>query len=195
MSLEELVQRVSQYQINDEFRDEVVGLRCCELALEALKTGNYGVGAILLDAEGNTLVEEKNQVFAEHFCSSGHAEMRLIDTYEEKFLHNYAVDELKLVVSLEPCPMCLSRLLLSGIGIVKYMVDDPVGGMVNKMDDMPAAWKNLASMQTFFRAHISSELRQLAKDLSQFGLSTLRANLMNERLAEPDHTEFQFTAD
>ncbi|WP_372741072.1 nucleoside deaminase [Neptunomonas sp.] len=181
MKLSALVQRVNDYVLNPEYRDDAVGLRCCQLALKALQCGNYGVAAVLSDASGNVLVEAHNQVFSEQFCSAGHAEMRIIDAYEADFRNQYPADQLKLLVSLEPCPMCLSRLLLSGVGLIKYMVDDPAGGMVSRISDMPPAWQNLASMQTFYHAHISNELRQLAFDLSQHELDHLRAKLMSQR--------------
>jgi len=78
----------------------------------------------------------------------------------------------------------LSRLILSGIGIIKYMVDDAVGGMVNRIDHMPPAWRNLASLQSFYRAHISSDLKLLAKDIAQARMPELRAKLMNERVGQ-----------
>lgn len=181
INLSELAQRVSDYPLNPEYRDETMGLRCCQLALKALQSGNYGVAALLIDASGNILIEEYNQVFSKSFCSAGHAEMRVIDQYEARFQQQYPVDQLKLLVSLEPCPMCLTRLLLSGIGLVKYMVDDPAGGMVSRISDLPPAWRNLASLQTFYHAHISDKLRQLAHDLSQHQLDRLRDHLMSQR--------------
>ncbi|WP_036552614.1 nucleoside deaminase [Neptunomonas japonica] len=181
MDIDELVQLVKKYQINPHFRDEEVSFRCCELALSALLSGNYGVGAVLLDADGQVLIEEKNAVFSTQFCSSAHAEMRVLDRYEACFIKEYPAAQLKLVVSLEPCPMCLSRILLSGIGIVKYVVEDVAGGMVSHMSRMPPAWQNLASLQSFYHAHVSPELRQLAKELSQHNLTYLRTALLQQR--------------
>jgi tRNA(adenine34) deaminase len=182
MELSELALRVNAYPVNAEFRDDAIGLRCCELALNALTSGNYGVGAVLMDSAGNILIEEENQVFTEKFCSAGHAEMRLIDQYEDKFRTQYPAYQLKLVVSLEPCPMCLSRLMLSGIGVIKYMASDSAGGMVNNIKGMPPAWQNLAFTQSYYHAHISSQLRQLAQDLSQHNIDQLRARLLRQRI-------------
>lgn len=181
MGIDDLVQYVKEFQVNPHFRDEEVGLRCCELALSALLSGNYGVGAVLLDAEGQILIEEKNSVFSTQFCSSAHAEMKVIDQYEAGFRKEYPVGQLKLLVSLEPCPMCLSRILLSGIGVVKYLAKDAAGGMVERMSSMPPAWQNLASAQSFYHAHVSPELCQLAKTLSQHNLAHLRAALLQQR--------------
>ncbi len=181
MKLSALEHRISHYTINPEYRDEEAGLRCCQLALQALQSGNYGVAAVLLDQSGDILVEAHNQVFSESFCSAGHAEMRVVDAYEADFRDQYPAGQLKLLVSLEPCPMCLSRLLLSGIGLIKYMVEDSAGGMVSRINDMPPAWRNLASLQSFYHAHISDELRRLAYDLSQHELGHLRDKLMSQR--------------
>ncbi|MBT3146531.1 nucleoside deaminase [Neptunomonas phycophila] len=184
MDFSHIEERLSAYKPDPEFRDDAVGLQCCQLAFSALKNGDYGVGAILLDPDGAPLIFSQNAVFSDGFCSSGHAEMKLLDLYEASYRSKYEPDELKLVVSLEPCPMCLSRLILSGIGIIKYMVDDAVGGMVNRIDHMPPAWRNLASLQSFYRAHISSDLKLLAKDIAQARMPELRAKLMNERVGQ-----------
>jgi tRNA(Arg) A34 adenosine deaminase TadA len=181
IDIDELFQRVKRYQVNPSFRDEEVGLRCCELALDALVSGNYGVGAVLLDAQGQILVEEKNTVFSTPFCSSAHAEMRVIDRYEAAFRKKHPPGALMLVVSLEPCPMCLSRILLSGIGVVKYVAEDDAGGMVTRISHMPPAWQNLAGLQSFYHAHVSPELYQLAKTLSQQNLTYLRTALLKQR--------------
>ncbi|WP_293267171.1 nucleoside deaminase [Neptunomonas sp.] len=181
MTLDQLALRVKKFPIKESFRDEEVGLRCCELALDALSSGNYGVGAVLLDANGYVLIEENNAVFSTRFCSSAHAEMRVIDKYESDFRETYPPGQLKLVVSLEPCPMCLSRILLSGIGVIKYLVKDSAGGMVERMSDMPPAWQNLANLQSFYHAHASDELCQLALELSQHNIVYLREALMKQR--------------
>jgi tRNA(adenine34) deaminase len=37
------------------------------------------------------------------------------------------------MVSLEPCLMCLTRLLLAGIGEIVYLANDYAGGMAKRL--------------------------------------------------------------
>lgn len=182
MSLTQLEQRLGAYLPQSQYRDDPLGLICCQQALLALQAGDYGVGAVLVDPDGRRMVA-CNQVFSAGFCSRNHAEMRLLDQLESRNepFSPYPPDDLKLVVSLEPCPMCLSRLILSGIGVVKYLAPDAQGGMVRHLNHLPPAWKNLAGLQAFYTAHVSTELRQLAADLAAFGLEERRQRLLARR--------------
>lgn len=184
LEVERCKARIKTYQVDPEYRDEYLGLRCCELALQAIESGSYGVGALLVDGKGEIILEACNSVFSgDHIHTAAHAEMNLIDQLEA--LDTKPIpDSLKLLVSLEPCPMCLTRILASGIGVVKYMAEDRAGGMLSNLGDMPPAWQNLAQTQSFYRAHISDDLRDLAHDLSQQGLSILREKLATARKAD-----------
>lgn len=124
--------------------DDLWAKRCCQQALWALEQGGYGVGAILVDEQGALVCEAYNQVFAEgRYQSQRHAEMELIDRLESQFAHLNR-KQLTLYVSLEPCVMCTGRILLSGIGHVRYLVKDPVGGLLTHRHHLPPAWANLA---------------------------------------------------
>ena len=35
--------------------------------------------------------------------------------------------------SIEPCPMCVARLIATGVGTVKFVAPDASGGMVQTM--------------------------------------------------------------
>ncbi len=160
--------------------DWQAGVRCCQLALAAAESGCYGVGAVLLDESGQTLAEGHNQVFLEGFHSSAHAEMLVLDRFEAMYPAYGDRSGLTLVVSLEPCPMCLVRSMLAGIGQVRYLVEDIDGGMAAHGRRLPAAWRNLASLQQRQQAAVSSELRALAAELAAFNIAGLRRRLLAE---------------
>jgi cytosine deaminase len=82
-----------------------------------------------------------------------------------------------LICSLEPCPMCLARLLIAGVETVKFIANDELGGMVGYLHQLPAAWQRLAERVEFRRADTSDELRRLASDVFLLNLDGLRRKL------------------
>lgn len=176
----ELIATLKHLQPDSGYRDDRLALHCCRLALDALEQGSYGVAALLLDPEGNIVAQAENQVFSGEqgatYNSRGHAEMLLIDQLESGQL-DWSPQQLTLLVSLEPCPMCTSRILLSGIGSVRYISADPDGGMVRHIDRLPPAWRDLAQLQNHYRAHVSPPVEKLARTLATINLPHLRHKL------------------
>lgn len=158
--------------------DDRTALEVCEEALTAVREGNYGVGALILDGQGRILVRARNQAFEPSFRSDGHAEMLAVDKLEKDFPETKPGD-LWLFVSLEPCPMCLTRLKLAGIGHVRYISPDPDGGMVTSRDSLPPIWRLLNPQQDFAPADVSKSLRRLGKRIFQVNLRALRRRLID----------------
>ncbi len=183
------IQRMDLLRPDPDYLDDSHGLYCCRLALDALEQGNYGVGAILTDPQGGVVAQSENRVFSsghndrDQSCraynSSAHAEMLLIDQLEKSQIP-YPPEQLTMLVTLEPCPMCLGRLLLSGIGSVRYIVRDPEGGMLSHIDKLPPAWRNLSQLQNHYQAHVSEPVRQLAMDIGAANLAALRHKLLKQ---------------
>lgn len=164
-------------QADETAPDDAVAVGVCEEALAAVREGNYGVGALIVGNEGNILVRAHNQVFWPAFRSDGHAEMIAIDKLESEFPEESPAS-LTLYVSLEPCPMCLARLKLAGIGRVRYLAADPAGGMVESRDRLPTIWRLLNPDQDFAPADVSPALRRLGKRIFQVNLRALRRRLI-----------------
>src|SRR5574337_793884 len=53
------------------------------LALKAMSDGNFGVGCILINSEGNIVAQGHNEVFNPYFRSNRHAEMVVMDKFED----------------------------------------------------------------------------------------------------------------
>src|SRR5512143_3729250 len=66
--------------------------------------------------------------------------------------------------SREPCPMCLSRLLVAGVETVKFLAPDEPG-RDGRPQGEPAAWRRLWRRQGFVRADVSEGLRRFALDV------------------------------
>lgn len=160
--------------------DEQIGRRCCLLAMEALRNHSYGVGAVLLNEHDEILVEGYNRVFEDGYKPAAHAEMELLNDFDLRFPNYGDRSALKLVVLLEPCPMCFSRILLSGIGQVRYLCTDHDGGMVHLTRHLPAVWRDLAQLADVHEAYVSPALREFAGKLAKSGLSEQRKRLFSQ---------------
>src|SRR5512138_3577201 len=65
-------------------RDQEIGIVACAEALAAARAGNYGVGAVLVDQDGEIVGRGRNTVFYPHFRSDLHAEMVAMTVFEER---------------------------------------------------------------------------------------------------------------
>jgi cytosine deaminase len=160
-------------------RDQRVGLLACSEALAAARIGNYGVGAVLVDPDGEILEQGRNAVFFPHFRSDRHAEMAVMTAFEERHPGVQSMRGYTLVCSLEPCPMCLARLLIAGVQTVKFLAYDDLGGMVNQRDSFPTAWRRLWQRHEFAQADVSESLRRFALDVFLLNLESCRQRLLS----------------
>lgn len=177
--LDELNLRLSVYRSEYAAGESRWALRCCELALQSLCQGNYGVGAVLLDSAGNCLAEAGNQVFSQGYHSAAHAEMRVLDQFESDYPDYADRSRLTLLVSLEPCPMCCCRILASGIGQIRFLAKDKNGAMMSRCDKLPPAWGNLAELADISVFNGFSELNALAGDIAIAHEAELRKKLIS----------------
>lgn len=148
-------------------RHESYALRACHLAVDAARLGTYGVGALLFDANGKIIVEGHNKVHAGGFRSDLHAEMVVMNDYEAARWPPEKARECTLVTSLEPCPMCMARLIVAGIGAVLYLAEDPWGGMVSRKQSLPPTFRAIIQSegQTWQLAECSDQLSAAARGI------------------------------
>lgn len=163
--IEDLKKRLDAYKLNPEYHDDRFISITLQEALQAAAEGNFGVGAIIVHKNGKILEKGHNRVFNPYFRSDLHAEMDVMTKFEE---HNPDIENLHdliLYTSLEPCPMCFSRLITSGIEKILYAACDEEGGMVTRRESLPPVWKVLAARQKFEKADCSQELSDLALEI------------------------------
>jgi tRNA(adenine34) deaminase len=176
--LADLENRITRYTIQPGFPDDPYGLIVVKAALEAIKGESGGIGACLVDARTRQVVETgRNRQFTTYFRSDLHAEMDLLNRYENRVKklrsprnggNPRECPHLLLISSVEPCPMCLTRIINSGIKTVLYVVEDKQGGMVTRLDQLPPFWREFAADREFRQADCSPELRQIALELFHF---------------------------
>jgi tRNA(Arg) A34 adenosine deaminase TadA len=155
---------VDQYEPSASFRDEVAAVRVCQLAATAAELGTYAVGAVLLDDKGEVLADGHNETFVDGFRSDLHAEMVVLTKFETGHQMAENPGTLTLISSLEPCPMCMARLIYSGIGSIRYICEDPHGGMVTRKSSLPPKLQEISRdlSQVWELAECSDELREAA---------------------------------
>ena len=144
--------------------DDVFAIETIKEAICSAESGSFGVGAILVDEKTNQIVcRGQNRVFSQH-RSDLHAEMDLLNTFET---HNGSksrqlLRSLTLYSSLESCPMCLCRIITSGILKVYHIADDTRGGMVHLYNQLPPIWQEISRNRVFRKADCCGELSELA---------------------------------
>ena len=176
-SMDDLQRALLALEPDLRFRDEIPALRACELALQALLAGGYGVGALVLDSEHRVWGEAGNAMLAPALDSAGHAEMRALTQFEQTTEHPPATT-MTLLATLEPCPMCLTRALYAGVGEIAYLVEDGAGGMVHCRDSLPPALREWSQAVHYRHAEVSDPLRELAQRLAYGTLQANRAALL-----------------
>lgn len=128
--------------------DEAASLRALEQAAIAASKGTYGIGAVLLDASGEVVCEGHNEVLVGgRFRSDLHAEMVVLNKWEDAHPTEGGLSEYTLVSTLEPCPMCLTRLIMAGVGTIVYVCPDDIGGMVQRIEAMPPVFRGISERQ------------------------------------------------
>jgi len=174
---------LSEYSANRDYRDEDYAWLSCVFALKAVYCGNFGVGSILVDSNGEIVSFGHNEVFYPYFRSDRHAEMVVMNDFEDKHKNVSNVSGYTLYTSLESCPMCLTRLIASGIKKIYHVGADETGGMTNRMkESMPEAWLELSRGQDFDQAVCSPALSNAATEIFLLTAYQLYAKLMSRRV-------------
>jgi tRNA(Arg) A34 adenosine deaminase TadA len=143
IAIEKIRERLRTYVANDPaYPDDEIAIACIEEAADAVNEGNFGIGCTLLDAEQKIVARGHNQVFTPHFRSDAHGEMVVMNAFEEAHHKISSMRGYTLYTSLESCPMCMARLIMSGCENVLHVADD-LTGMVHLAGQLPPVWQSL----------------------------------------------------
>ena len=164
-SLEIVERKLGSIRPDAGFAHDAYVMAAIEEAIQAVKEGNFGVGTVIVDPEGKVVQRGHNRVFAPYFRSDLHAEMDAMTRFEEHFKDLPSIVAYTLTTSLEPCPMCLTRLITSRIGKVFYAAEDGDSGMVTRLQSLSPVWVEMASHQIFELAQCAPALRDLAREV------------------------------
>jgi len=96
--------------------------KCIEVSRRSREHGNTPFGCILVDDEGNILIEQENIEITESKCT-GHAETTLMEkasqAYSKEFLWRCT-----LYSTAEPCAMCSGAIYWGNVGCVVYAISE-----------------------------------------------------------------------
>jgi tRNA(Arg) A34 adenosine deaminase TadA len=97
--------------------------RAIAISQQARDHGNHPFGALLVNAEGQVLLEAENTVVTER-DATGHAEINLVRMASRRFAPD-VLAACTLYSSAEPCPMCAGAIHWGNLGRLVYGVGGP----------------------------------------------------------------------
>jgi tRNA(adenine34) deaminase len=159
MEIDSLRTAIDRYSPEPSYPDDVIVIESIREALAAAVEGNFGVGAVAFRSAGTVVARSQNKMFFPRFRSDGHAEMLILNEIENSGINT---DGLSLCVSLEPCPMCMTRLLISRIPRIIYAAISDTGGMARRIKDLPITWQYYAKDKEVAEANCSPTLKRIS---------------------------------
>lgn len=97
--------------------------------------GEVPVGAVVVH-EGRIVAQAHNEVETEHDATL-HAEILALRRASAK-LGRWRLDDCSLLVTLEPCPMCIGAMVLARVRTLYFGAYDPRLGAVGSLFDLSA---------------------------------------------------------
>jgi cytosine deaminase len=179
VNLDEIEKQIKAFVPDPTYPDNPFILVTLKEALIGGRERNGGIGACLIrEATGEIVERSHNRQYEPHFRSDLHAEMDLLNRYEERmritrsrnpkdptFRNPRNMTGLILYTSVEPCPMCLTRIINAGVKKVYYALPDDNGGMAQRFDNLPPFWRSMAQGIILEPARCSPELKEIAQKL------------------------------
>ena len=92
--------------------------RAIEISRHSREAGNTPFGALLVDEDGNILMEQENIEITEKICT-GHAEATLAARASHEYSREF-LGKCTLYTTAEPCAMCAGAIYWANIGRVVY---------------------------------------------------------------------------
>lgn len=127
------------------------------LAHEAARAGEVPVGAVVLGPDGAVIGRGRN-TSREHGDMTRHAELAALREAAHSLGTPYLTD-CTLVVTLEPCPMCLGAILEARVGRVVYGAPNPKAGALGGVTDLLTAhWGHRPAVTGGLRAGEAARL-------------------------------------
>ncbi len=181
--LYESKQALLQYEFSVSL-EEAFAWVSCVLALKAASGGNIGVGAILVE-DAAILYEACNEMFHPYFRSDAHPEMIVLSDYEKDNSPDRGdMSNITMYSSLEPCPMCLTRISTTNIGMVSYISAHPGSGMATCVENLPKLWQIFCEDLSIKESTCSSELKKISHTILDVSVKVLGPKILARKQEE-----------
>jgi tRNA(adenine34) deaminase len=106
-------------------------------AKDGLLNGEVPVGALLINQSDEILARDHNRCISLN-DPTAHAEI-LVIRQAAKRLINYRLNGVTMIVTIEPCPMCMGAIMNARLGVLVFGAFDPkigaAGSIYNFSDD------------------------------------------------------------
>ena len=96
--------------------------RAIQISRNSREHGNTPFGALLVDKDGNILIEQENVEITESKCT-GHAETQCVEKASRLYSKDFLA-ECTLYTTAEPCAMCSGAIYWAGVGRVVYAMTE-----------------------------------------------------------------------
>lgn len=106
-----------------------------QLATQAGNAGEVPVGAVIVGPTGDCIAEGENRRERDQ-DPTAHAEILALRAASQ-VIQSWRLQECRLYVTLEPCPMCAGAILQARIGLLVYGAHDPKTGAIRTVLNLP----------------------------------------------------------
>lgn len=109
-----------------------------EEAWTAYLAGCLPIGAVVADDDGVILTRGRNRI-GETYNELSHAELNALTAMDYR-LHDeytYTRNRCCIYTTMEPCPLCMGAIYMSGVRQVAYAARDPYAGSINLLGTTP----------------------------------------------------------
>jgi tRNA(adenine34) deaminase len=168
LSIEQLKTQIEAYTPDPAYSHDAWALIAVVEAIQATKEGNIGVGG----------------QFVPYFRGDLHGEMVLLNQLEDSLKDEPSPNmrAYRFFSSQAPCPMCMLRLVTSGVGKIYHVYSDTGTqdqGDLSSLERLPPIWMELAKRQEIGEADCSPELKQISRQAFLLSVSTAAEKIQN----------------
>lgn len=114
---------------------------CFEEAWTAYRSGSLPIGAAVFDRNGNLLASGRNHIFDDHSAPGqvslnqlAHAELNTLLQIDRR---SHDLHTSTIYTSIEPCPLCMGAIYMSGVRTVHFAARDAYAGSTNLLGTTP----------------------------------------------------------
>lgn len=114
---------------------------CFEEAWAGFCSGSLPIGSAIFDQEGHLLARGRNHIYDDHVPPGqvslnqlAHAELNTLLQVDRR---NFDLHTCTIYTSMEPCPLCMGAIYMSGVRTVHFGARDAFAGSTNLLRTTP----------------------------------------------------------
>ena len=162
--------------------------RAIEISKEARAAGNTPFGALLVNKDGDIVMEQGNIEITDKICT-GHAEATLAARASHEFTKDYLWD-CTLYTTAEPCAMCAGAMVLARLDRLWIGAMDPKNGACGSVFNVVQE-ERLNHRMEVETGILEAECGQILSDFfrNMRAVKARKRKLFRQRMTSPDNTD------